>query len=254
MKAGSCSMWKCSACQNENKDEYRFCLSCGSPRPSGKAPKAKKPGAEPKKEGNSRAMTILLLVLALLLVIAIVGIIIYFPTVSGKTEPAKEESGESSQRHSRGEKAADKSEWGGSSSYIIGGDTDAAPESFVPSSDQALPVETPVSSALPVETPVPTAEPLSEYLIPGSDSRYITEADLKELSWEQCCLARNEIFARHGRMFQTPEIASYFNSKSWYHGTIAAENFSETVLNEYERANVNYIRQYETAHWGGSYY
>lgn len=247
-------MWKCSACQNENKDEYRFCLSCGNPKPSAEPPKAKKRAAAPKKKDKGSAATILLLILALLLVIAIVGIIIYFPALSGRSTAADEESSESSQRHSRGEKAADKSEWGGTSSYVIGGDTDPAAESFVPSSEQALPSETPASSPLPVETPAPTAAPVSEYLIPGSDSRYITEADLKDLSWEQCCLARNEIFARHGRMFQTPEIASYFNSKSWYHGTIAAASFSETVLNEYERANVNYISQYEAAHWGGSYY
>ena len=255
MKAGSCSMWKCSACQNENKDEYRFCLSCGNPRPSDKAPKVKKTEPLPKKDGKGRGMTILLLVLSLLLVIAIVAIIIFFPDLSGQTKPDDAESGESSSQHrSRGEKAADKSEWGGSSSYVIGGDTDPAKASPAPSSGQALPVETPASSPLPIETPAPTPAPVSEYLIPGSDSRYITEADLKDLTWEQCCFARNEIFARHGRMFQTTEIANYFNGKSWYHGTIAAENFSETVLNEYERANVNFIRQYETAHWGGSYY
>ncbi len=262
-------MWKCSACQNENKDEYRFCLSCGNPKPANEkakpkaaaVPKPKAVKSEPEKKSKGSAMTILLLVLSLLLIIAIVAIIINFPRLSGRTgsDEAEESRESSSQRHSSGKADADKSDWGGSSSYIIGGDTDpdsgAAPAaSFIPSASETPASVAPLPIETPAPTPAPTPVPVSDYLLPESNSRYLTEADLKNLTWEQCCLARNEIFARHGRQFQTTEIANYFNGKSWYHGTIAPANFSETVLNEYERANVNFISQYESAHWGGSYY
>ena len=268
MKAGKCIMWKCSACQNENKDEYRFCLSCGNPKPSGTGkqkaaavPKPKANKTEPDKKGKVSAMTILLLVLSLLLIVAIVAIIIVFPKLSERSSGDDEEQWqeESSQRHSSGKSSADSSDWGGTSSFVFGGDTDPSAPAVPSPSGSAAPGETdPTAAPLPIETPAPTPSPtpapVSEYLLPESNSRYLTEADLSNLTWEQCCLARNEIFARHGRMFQTTEIANYFNSKSWYHGTIAPANFSETVLNEYERANVNFISQYESAHWGGSYY
>lgn len=106
----------------------------------------------------------------------------------------------------------------------------------------------------PTPSPTPTPKPASEYLLPESNTRYLTEADLSGLTHEELCFARNEIFARHGRIFQTPEIAAYFNSKSWYHGTVSASNFSTSVFNEYERANIALIKDYENKYYGGSYY
>ena len=242
-------MWKCSACQNQNKDEYRFCLSCGCPRPSGKAASSKA-GAPKSGKKKGGATTILLLVLSLLLIIAIAAIIINFPALSGKAKTDRSEAQESADQRHSGEKAADKSEWGGSSSFVFGRDDDPTSTTAAPVETQPQPTETPVPSSAPA--PTPAAE--SEYLIPESYCRYITEDDLKDLTWEQCCLARNEIFARHGRIFQTKAIADYFNSKSWYQGTIAPGDFSETVFNEYEKANISFISRYEAAHWGGSYY
>jgi predicted acylesterase/phospholipase RssA len=83
------------------------------------------------------------------------------------------------------------------------------------------------------------------YVIPDSDSRYLTEADLRGFSKEQLRLARNEIYARHGRRFKDDELQSYFNSKSWYTGTIDPDDFSESMLNEYEKANTALIKQEE---------
>ena len=97
----------------------------------------------------------------------------------------------------------------------------------------------------------------SDYLLPNSDTEYITEEDLKYLTWEECCLARNEIFARHGRIFKSPEIAAYFESKSWYVGTISGEEFdanNKIYLNEIEIKNAKMILEYEKKHWGKSYY
>ena len=72
------------------------------------------------------------------------------------------------------------------------------------------------------------------------------------LTHEQVVLARNEIFARHGRIFKSPEIAAYFNGKSWYHGSVAPEDFSYSVFNRYESANIDFIVKYEAEHWGGT--
>ena len=58
-------------------------------------------------------------------------------------------------------------------------------------------------------------------------------------------IARNELFARHGRKFTDENLKSYFESKSWYEGTIEPEDFDDSVFNEYEIANRDLIVEYE---------
>ena len=83
------------------------------------------------------------------------------------------------------------------------------------------------------------------YVFPNSDKELLTEADLEGLSAEQCQIARNEIYARHGRMFQDETMQAYFNSCDWYEGTIAADDFDESNLTETEIANKDLIVEYE---------
>ena len=90
--------------------------------------------------------------------------------------------------------------------------------------------------------PAPEEDP---YLLPESASRYMTTEDLENLSKEQLRFARNEIFARHGRLFTDEELQNYFNEQSWYNGYIKPQNFDSSVLNDYERYNVAFIGKYE---------
>jgi hypothetical protein len=85
----------------------------------------------------------------------------------------------------------------------------------------------------------------SEYIIDGSDSRYLTDSDLDGLDADQLRLARNEIYARHGRRFNDEELQAYFDSKSWYSGTINPDDFTESMLNDYEIQNANLIKSRE---------
>ena len=84
-----------------------------------------------------------------------------------------------------------------------------------------------------------------DYILPESSTRYLTRQDLYGLTKDQLRLARNEIYARHGRKFQTQEIQDYFNSKSWYTGTIEPKDFREEYLNVYEKENVKLIQSLE---------
>lgn len=83
-------------------------------------------------------------------------------------------------------------------------------------------------------------------LLPGSDSRYISESELEGFTKEECRIARNEIYARHGRMFDDESLQEYFNSLDWYSPSIAPDDFDESSLNDYERANLDLIISYET--------
>ena len=87
-----------------------------------------------------------------------------------------------------------------------------------------------------------------DYIFPDSDSRYLTDEDLAGYSSDQLELAKNEIYARHGRKFVTQRIADYFNSKSWYKGTEDPETFDDNqgdIFNEYEVANISRIADTE---------
>ena len=84
-----------------------------------------------------------------------------------------------------------------------------------------------------------------EYILAGSDSRYILKSEIQEFTAEQCRLARNEIYARHGRRFDDEYLQDYFNSKGWYTPTIDPDEFEESLLNSYEIANRDLIVEYE---------
>lgn len=85
----------------------------------------------------------------------------------------------------------------------------------------------------------------NEYIFGDSDVRYLTDAEVSSLSCQMACYAKNEIYARHGRIFQSQELKDYFNSKSWYNGTISPENFSASVFNKYETANIEALKNRE---------
>lgn len=85
----------------------------------------------------------------------------------------------------------------------------------------------------------------SEYILPESDSRILTKEDLDGFDANMCRLARNEIYARHGRMFNDTELQEYFNGCSWYEGSIEGADFEESLLNDFEIVNRDLIVAYE---------
>ena len=84
-----------------------------------------------------------------------------------------------------------------------------------------------------------------DYILPDSDTKKLTSSDLAGLDANELELARNEIYARAGRRFNTDYIQDYFDDKWWYVGTIEPEDFTEDMLNDVEKYNVNFIRNYE---------
>ncbi len=79
----------------------------------------------------------------------------------------------------------------------------------------------------------------SKFIFFDSNSRYLKEEEISVLSSEELRIAINEIYARRGRKFDSGDLQSYFNSQSWYSGTIDPDNFDESILNTYEKANID---------------
>ena len=72
-----------------------------------------------------------------------------------------------------------------------------------------------------------------------------TEQDLSLLDSYGLKITRNEIYARHGRMFNDQELQEYFQRQKWYVPQTASNDFDSSSLNEVEKYNVELIRTYE---------
>lgn len=74
------------------------------------------------------------------------------------------------------------------------------------------------------------------------DSRYVSEDELSGWSSEDLAKLRNEIFARHGRIFTTQKWINYFATKTWY---VPRYENVDALLNDYEWANLEVIMKLE---------
>ncbi len=81
-----------------------------------------------------------------------------------------------------------------------------------------------------------------DFIIGWSDSSRLTESDICRLTPIELTYARNEIYARHGRRFNSTELQDYFDSKWWY--TID-DDFEDSDLSALEKANAELIRNYQ---------
>ena len=93
----------------------------------------------------------------------------------------------------------------------------------------------------------------SEYLFEDANQRYLTQADVSGLTAQAACYAKNEIYARRGRKFNSVELQEYFGSKSWYNGTIDPASFTGSQFNDYELKNIEILKNKEFSLASGGY-
>ena len=74
------------------------------------------------------------------------------------------------------------------------------------------------------------------------ENKLLSEAMLHGLSLHELRLLRNEIYARHGRVFRTGWLQQYFSSQSWYE---PKEEFKDEELSGSDKQNVELIVAYE---------
>lgn len=113
------------------------------------------------------------------------------------------------------------------------------PEPTDPPATNPPATDPPATDPPATETP---ADKTAYYFFPDSDSRYLTFDDYCGMNHWELILARNEIFARHGRRFVNEDIQEYFDGCSWYSGTISPDDFDSSVLNDYEVYNVYLLK------------
>lgn len=81
----------------------------------------------------------------------------------------------------------------------------------------------------------------NDYIIPESDYIYLTKGDLYHLTASELRIARNEIFARYGYIFESKQLQNYFNNMDWY----SPNPYYTGSLSDVETHNVELIKSME---------
>ena len=76
----------------------------------------------------------------------------------------------------------------------------------------------------------------------GLSTTQVTRTLLEGLFLEDAMQMRQEIYARHGKVFKEPWLQKYFSSFDWYK---ADPNFTDASLSEVEKTNIATIAAYE---------
>nr|WP_162156422.1 YARHG domain-containing protein [[Eubacterium] cellulosolvens] len=109
------------------------------------------------------------------------------------------------------------------------------------SADDREPTKEPTREPTKEPTRKPTQAPEQGQILPESSSRYLSVSDVQHLSQNEIQTAINEIYARHGYIFETPEILSYFKQFDWYHPSIPKSSFSTSLFSDVETRNLSLL-------------
>lgn len=248
----------CKNCGKEVKDGIKFCPYCGKPFEAAPIVEPQEPVKEekavviapakeekaeekkPKKKKKVWKIILLIVIILTVLSIAVVGVGLWFVyDYFGTLSPAEIFSYNSTYEED----------------YDISDDIDDIDE-IDDLIDEDIKAETTIAETTAPETeapeeteaveevPEPEMDPL-EYFIVYSNETYFSLEDIEGFDADQCRIARNGVYARHGRKFKDQALTDYFSQYSWYTPTVESDNFSESVLNEIEKANLTLVIEFE---------
>ena len=80
----------------------------------------------------------------------------------------------------------------------------------------------------------------------ATNKQYYTKENFENEPKLVIHLAKNEIYARHGYISKNEDLYNYFMGCVWYNPTCKAEDFDDSVLNEYEKANLEILASMDT--------
>ena len=254
----------CSRCGKRIPDDSRLCPLCGcdlsyESNAVRNAPASKKP----QRRRKSRLPGILVVLALILAAAECVYLIGYAPvhivpgTADGATAGGPDGAGAASGTAEAGAAIVDLVPTAASVTAVP--EAPAATEAPTPT-----PVVTPIAGATvnPAAVVPPTAEnftqevtptpavdpgvPISSsQMLPNSATEEISTSQLDNMTAEEIRIARNEIYARHGLIFQAEDLNEYFSAQDWYQGTV--NDTDSITLSEIEAKNVAIIVAYEDA-------
>lgn len=241
----------CEKCGSRLEPGDLYCPGCGNKLTGDHTQQyqggSRQPRKKPESDGREKVLYVLLGVVAVLLIIGIIWGVVTLISLNREEERYTAAVSDTKQEQTadvNGNQDSDTVD-----PVEVPGTTTAPAPTQEPAATEE-PIVTP--APIPSQTPVPAQESNSaadgDYVIPDSSSRLLGSSDLSGLSEWELRIARNEIYARHGRMFNDSALDSYFRGKSWYVPSIAAENFDDnTYLSKTELKNAKLISDYEAS-------
>lgn len=212
----------CTKCGKQLPDGLKFCTGCGNPVPRASQVMNQKMNNQPYytnqhtyQNPRKKGKGLLIAVIAIASVL-IIGIVVFF-VINGLN---------------------DKNPTGTPATGNEPVSSVSMNESTIPSSSEVT------SSSIAVESSTQSDES-KEFVLEYSSTKLISESELEKLNAQELRIARNEIYARHGRKFKDVDLQNYFNSKSWYRGTVEPDKFNDNSLSEIEKKNRDLIQKYE---------
>jgi hypothetical protein len=121
----------------------------------------------------------------------------------------------------------------------------STPSTAVSASDSSPTPDSSTSStpsAAPTRQPAPTATPerWAGERYPQTRTQLLSESDVSGWSFDEVRYALNEIYARHGYDFQTPQVRSQFMQHQWYRNARVpgrSQSRAESLCSATENAN-----------------
>ena len=89
----------------------------------------------------------------------------------------------------------------------------------------------------------------NDEILPGSKDHILTEEELSQLTQKGLCYAKNEIYARYGRGFNSRELTEYFEQQDWYekkYEPLEHDNEICSMMTSFENHNKDILSAAET--------
>lgn len=268
----------CTNCGAQLPDGSKFCTKCGTPlrgdaaggagegAQSGWADETRAmPGAAPAPEPDSvaaqqvapdrsgRGLVVAAIIMGVLAVAAVVALVVVVIDPFGLhlldggsgTTASQEQPQTSGEPEQGGTEQAEPGEAKPEGTDQT--DSEQAEKAEPEGAEQTEPEQTEPEGTESESEPAP-AEDSGTYVLPDSASRLYSADELSGLSDWQLYIARNEIYARHGREFRNQDLQDYFNGQSWYTPLYSPDQFdSMGLLSSIEQQNASTILSVEKA-------
>lgn len=274
---------KCIECGHELKDGAIFCIRCGAMQVSmdgkpiergedwptvdaqadranyrsstdgalhsaqSKNPRGFQPA--PKRNGG-RIAAIIIAIIALIAIIAFAVVSCNGQATSGSDETSSQATSESATATSDSASSASTTSSTSSASASATSTSAASASASAASASAASEAAAQTVDPTQRQNAQPEPEPVyynDYYVLPDSSYYYYSYNELNGMSTYDLYIARNEIFARHGRMFNRSDLQDYFNSQAWYEPlyTPAQWDSMGNQLTDAEIQNVKVMQQVE---------
>ncbi|WP_075279577.1 YARHG domain-containing protein [Thermophilibacter provencensis] len=211
----------CSNCGAEISDGAKFCDSCGTPVGTGDADKT----------------AVVMSAVALVAVVALV-VVVANPFGGSRNEPAQSaqeqpvddsapagEESEASDEGAEKDEAADAAEADSEDEASA----DDASEDAAGTQQNNVVVVVEGNDRAPAPPASTVVHVSDDYILPYSATYEYSTSEISHLSDWELYLARNEIYARHGREFRNDDLVRYFGDKSWYTPIYSPDDFDARV-------------------------